>query len=210
MKPVMLYTLPRTRATALFYACRRAIVKDEVFADFNLDLNNDQEIKKAFYKIDDANTVLKIHGPHIDRSIIIQDWYTQSLDTKTYDIFVVERPDRLNTFLSLIIAQRFGFNKRDEIVPFEFLATDADIEIVRTEIKKYFNYYPSYGTVINLESYPLSHFDPALINTDNQESYKKYHYIKNFNWVVQQLQNVLLEVDAEWQSKINSLDEKNN
>jgi hypothetical protein len=210
MKPVMLYTLPRTRATALFYACRRAIVKDEVFADFNLDLNNDQEIKKAFYKIDDANTVLKIHGPHIDRSIIIQDWYAQSLDTKTYDIFVVERPDRLNTFLSLIIAQRFGFNKRDEIVPFEFLATDADIEIVRTEIKKYFNYYPSYGTVINLESYPSSYFDPALINTDNQESYKKYHYIKNFNWVVQQLQNVLLEVDAEWQSKINSLDEKNN
>ena len=210
MKPVMLYTLPRTRATALFYACRRAIVKDEAFADFNLDLNNDQEIKKAFYKIDDANTVLKIHGPHIDRSIIIQDWYAQSLDTKTYDIFVVERPDRLNTFLSLIIAQRFGFNKRDEIVPFEFLATDADIEIVRTEIKKYFNYYPSYGTVINLERYPLSHFDPALINTDNQESYKKYHYIKNFNWVVQQLQNVLLEVDAEWQSKINSLDEKNN
>lgn len=210
MKPVMLYTLPRTRATALFYACRRAIVKDEVFADFNLDLNNDQEIKKALYKIDDANTVLKIHGTHIDRSSIVQDWYTRSLCAKTYDIFVVERPDRLNTFLSLIIAQRFGFNKRDEIVPFEFLATDSDIEIVRTEIKKYFNYYPSYGTVINLESYPLSHFDPALINSDNQESYKKYHYIKNLHWTIQQLQNVLSEVGTEWQNKINKLNEKNN
>ena len=60
MKPVMLYTLPRTRATALFYACRRAIIKDEVFANFNLDLDNDQEIKKAFYKIDDPNCGLSI------------------------------------------------------------------------------------------------------------------------------------------------------
>ena len=210
MKPVMLYTLPRTRATVLFYACRRAIVKDEIFADFNLDLNNAQEIKKAFYKIDDPNTVLKIHGPHITRSNIIQEWYKTSLDSKTYDIFVVERPDRLNTFLSLIIAQRFGFNKRDELTPFEFLATDHDIEIVKTEIKNYFNYYPSYGTVINLENYPSNYFDSSLMSTDNQESYKKYHYIKNFDWVVEQLQDVLAKFQIEWQDKINSLDEKNN
>ena len=210
MKPVMLYTLPRTRATVLFYACRRAIVKDEIFADFNLDLNNAQEIKKAFYKIDDPNTVLKIHGPHITRSNIIQEWYKTSLDSKTYDIFVVERPDRLNTFLSLIIAQRFGFNKRDEIVPFEFLATDHDIEIVKKEITDYLNYYPSYGTIINLENYPSSYFDPLLMNTDNQESYKKYQYIKNFDWVVEQLQNVLATFQTEWQGKINRLNEKNN
>jgi hypothetical protein len=210
MKPVMLYTLPRTRATALFYACRRAIIKDEVFANFNLDLDNDQDIKKAFYKIDDPNTVLKIHGPHIARSAIIEEWYKKSLDSNIYEVFVVERPDRLNTFLSLIIAQRFGYNKRDEILPFEFSVNDTDIELVKTEIENYFKYYPQCGSVINLESYPLSHFDPALINTDNQESYKKYHYIKNFNWVVQQLQNVLSEVDAEWQGKIDRLNEKNN
>jgi hypothetical protein len=210
MKPVMLYTLPRTRATALFYACRRAIIKDEVFANFNLDLDNDQDIKKAFYKIDDPNTVLKIHGPHIARSTIIEKWYKNSLDSNTYEVFVVERLDRLNTFLSLIIAQRFGYNKRDEILPFEFSVNDTDIELVKTEIENYFKYYPQCGSVINLESYPLSHFDPALINTDNQESYKKYHYIKNFNWVVQQLQNVLSEVDAEWQGKIDRLNEKNN
>jgi hypothetical protein len=210
MKPVMLYTLPRTRATVLFYACRRAIVKDESFADFNLDLEESQSIEKAFYKIDNPNTVLKIHGSHITRSNIIQEWYKTSLDFKTYDIFVVERPDRLNTFLSLIIAQHFGFNKRDEITPFEFLATDHDIEIVKKEITDYLNYYPSYGTIISLENYPLSHFDPVLMNTDNQESYKKYQYIKNFDWVVEQLQDVLAKFQIEWQSKINRLNEKNN
>jgi len=210
MKPVMLYTLPRTRATALFYACRRAIIKDEVFANFNLDLDNDQEIKKAFYKIDDPNTVLKIHGPHIARSSIIEEWYKKSLDSNIYEVFVVERPDRLNTFLSLIIAQRFGYNKRDEILPFEFSANDTDIELVKTEIENYFKYYPHYGSVIDLENYPASYFDSALINTPDQESYKKYHYIKNYDWLVEQLQNILTDVDVEWQGKIDRLNEKNN
>ena len=210
MKPVMLYTLPRTRATALFYACRRAIVKDEVFANFNLDLDDDQEIKKAFYKIDDPNTVLKIHGPHIARSMIIEEWYKKSLDSGTYEVFVVERLDRLNTFLSLIIAQRFGYNKRDEIVPFEFSANSSDIEIVTNEIENYFKYYPSRGSVINLENYPSTYFDSVLINTDNQESYKKYHYIKNYDWIVGHLQNILADVDAEWQGKIDRLNEQNN
>jgi hypothetical protein len=210
MKPVMLYTLPRTRATALFYACRRAIIKDEVFANFNLDLDNDQEIKKAFYKIDDPNTVLKIHGPHIARSTIIEEWYKNSLDSNTYEVFVVERLDRLNTFLSLIIAQRFGYNKRDEILPFEFSANDTDIELVKTEIENYFKYYPTCGSVINLENYPTNYFDSALITTPDQESYKKYHYIKNYDWIVEQLQTILADVDAEWQGKIDRLNEKNN
>jgi len=210
MKPVMLYTLPRTRATALFYACRRAIVKDEVFANFNLDLDNDQEIKKAFYKIDDSNTVLKIHGPHIARSSIIEEWYKKSLDSNIYEVFVVERPDRLNTFLSLIIAQRFGYNKRDEIQPFEFSANDTDIELVKTEIENYFKYYPHRGSIIDLENYPASYFDSALISTPDQESYKKYHYIKNYDWIVEQLQNILTDVDVEWQGKIDRLNEKNN
>jgi hypothetical protein len=123
---------------------------------------------------------------------------------------VVERLDRLNTFLSLIIAQRFGYNKRDEILPFEFSANDTDIELVKTEIENYFKYYPTCGSVINLENYPTNYFDSALITTPDQESYKKYHYIKNYDWIIEQLQTILADVDAEWQGKIDRLNEKNN
>jgi hypothetical protein len=49
-----------------------------------------------------------------------------------------------------------------------------------------------------------------LITTPDQESYKKYHYIKNYDWIVEQLQNILADVDAEWQGKIDRLNEKNN
>jgi hypothetical protein len=204
MKPVMLYTLPRTRATVLFYGCRRAIIKGEVFSntDFNL---NDDGIKKAFYKIDDPNAVLKIHGAHISRSPIVQDWYSKSLDSKTYDIFVVERPDRLNTFLSLILAERFGYIKAEEIDPFEFSVTEDDILKIKDEIDHYLKYYPTYGTIVNLKNYPQDYFDPLLMNTNDQESYKKYQYIKNFNWTVDQIQKILISVETKWQQKINNL-----
>jgi hypothetical protein len=204
MKPVMLYTLPRTRATVLFYGCRRAIIKDEVFSYTNLDLN-ESDIKKAFYKIEDPNTVLKIHGSHISGLPIVQEWYNKSLDSKIYDIFVVERPDRLNTFLSLILAERFGYIKADEVDPFEFLVTQDDIEKIKDEISDYLRYYPTYGTIINLKNYPQDYFDPLLMNTEDQESYKKYQYIKNFNWTVDQIQQVLTSVEDDWQQKINNL-----
>ena len=209
-KPVMLYTLPRTRATVLFYSCKRYILKDEIFADFNLDLNNEKELKKAFYKIDDPDTVLKIHGAHIARDQKIINWYNQTLKNNVYDIFVVERPDRVNTFLSLFLADKFGYNKRDEIEPFEFEVTESNIESMKQEIRYYLDYYPTYGKVISLENYPKDYFDEYLMNTDNQESYKKYHYIKNFDWTVEQISKVLDLFSYEWQKKINNLNEKNN
>ena len=210
MKPVMIYTLPRTRATVLLYSCRRAIIKDEVFADFNLDLNDSNQIKNAFYKLEDPNTVLKIHGPHINRADFIKDWYKKVLDLKTYDVFIVERYDRLNTFLSLFLAEKFGYNKRDEIEPFEFEITEDNIEIMKNEIRQYLDFYPSYGKVISLEKYSEEYFDSFLMNKDNQESYKKYRYIKNFNWTVEQVTKVLDLFSSEWDNKIKNLNEKNN
>jgi hypothetical protein len=204
MKPVMLYTLPRTRATVLFYGCRRAIVKGEVFSNISFNLNDDS-IKKAFYKIEDPNTVLKIHGAHIIRSPIVQEWYSKSLNSKTYDIFVVERSDRLNTFLSLILAEKFGYIKTEEIDPFEFFVTENDIEKIKDEITYYLRYYPTYGTIIDLKNYPRDYFDPFLMNTEDQESYKKYQYIKNFDWTVDQIQQILSSVETDWQQKINNL-----
>ena len=43
------------------------------------------------------------------------------------------------------------------------------------------------------------------MNTDDQKSYKKYQYIKNFNWTVDQIQQVLTSVEDDWQQKINNL-----
>lgn len=209
-KPVMLYTLPRTRATVLFYSCRRYILKDEVFANFRSDLSDEQDLKRAFYKIDDPDTVLKIHGAHIAGSDIVNEWYDRVMSSEVYDVFVVERPDRVNTFLSLFIAERFGYNKRDEIEPYEFAVGDVDIANMDTEIKYYLDHYPSYGTVVSLKNYPSEYFDSALMNKDDQESYKKYKFITNFDWAVEQINRVLDKYKDQWQEKINNLNEKNN
>lgn len=209
MKPVMLYTLPRTRATVLLQSCRRAIVKDETFSEVNLDLADATAVAKAFYKVEDPNTVLKIHGPHIKRSDIIQSWYDKVLDTKIYDVFVVERTDRVNMFLSLFLADRFGYTKQEEIEPFNFAVTNSDMDHMETAIRDYLDCYPTYGQVISLDDYPTEYFDPLLMHNDNQESFKKHSYIDNFDWAVDQIETVLESFSSEWQDKINTLRKTN-
>ena len=210
MKPVMLYTLPRTRATVLFYSCRRAIIKDEIFSEPNLDMSDETAVKKAFYKVDDPNAVLKIHGAHIERSPLISNWYTSVLDNDICDVFVVERSDRINMFLSLFMAERFGYNKRNQVEPFKFSIDENDIQSMVLEIKNYLKHYPQHGKIISLENYPSEYFDTALMNTDDQQSHKKYQFITNFDWAVEQIQMVLTSFEDEWQYKISRLNEKNN
>jgi hypothetical protein len=81
---------------------------------------------------------------------------------------------------------------------------------MKIEITNYLKYYPSYGKVIDLQHYPAEYFDPFLMNKDDQESHKKYQYIENFDWTVDQIQTFLKSVEAEWNDKINRLNEKDN
>lgn len=205
VKPVMLYTLPRTRASAMLYCCRRPIIKDEVFSSVNLNSNNETEWNDVLYKITDPKTVLKIHGSHIAYDNKIQEWYQQVIDQSVYEIFIIERPDRLNTFLSLILASKFGFSKREEIEPFYFTVTDNDIQSVRTELTTYLSFYPRYGTAINIDNMPTEYFNTDIMRYENQHSHLKYQYIENYQWTVEQLELILKEFQKFWDDKIHSL-----
>lgn len=205
MKPVMLYTLPRTRGTAILHSCLRPIIKDEPFAEWTLDLNSNKSWDNAFYKLDDPLAVVKIHGEHVARDIRIEQWYKSVIDQQVYEIFVIERPDRQNIFLSQFIAGRFGFNLYDEIKPYSFSVTDADIVHMRMLIEQYLKYFPSYGCVISLETMPQEFFNINITPKFNQKSHLKYKYIENFDWAVEQIQTVLLEYQNEWDQKVANL-----
>ena len=210
VKPVMLYTLPRTRASAMLYCCRRPIIKDEVFSSVNLNPNNEIEWNDALHRITDPKTVLKIHGSHIAYNNKIQEWYHQNMNSSVYDVFVIERPDRLNTFLSLILASKFGFSKREEISPFYFTTTDNDIQSVRNELTNYLFFYPTYGTAINIDNMPIEYFNIDMMKYENQYSNLKYQYIENYQWTVEQLELILKEFQKSWDDKIHSLVRTNN
>jgi hypothetical protein len=205
MNPIMIYTLPRTRASAILYCCRNPIVKNEVFSKFNLD--DDNEWHTVLHKITDPKTVLKIHGTHIARHKKIQQWYEHAISQSVYNVFVVERPDRLNTFLSFIVASKFGFSKREEIDPFYFTVTDYDIQLIRNELVSYLLFYPTYGQVIDIDSMPEEYFNIDMLRYENQHSYLKYQYITNYTWTVEQIQLILDEFNDSWNYKIKMLSE---
>jgi hypothetical protein len=191
MKPIMIYTMPRTRATVVFFCARRAIIKDEVFSLDNLDINSEDSWKQAFRDIDDPKAVLKIHGNHIEHSVRVQDWYQSVLANDVYDIFVVERPDWVNCFLSVCIANRFGFNLRNEKDPFEFSIEERELEDIEKEIQAYLKWYPKNSTKITADTMPESHFNNKMRNSENQNSQDKYKYIKNLDWAKVEIEKIV-------------------
>ena len=205
MKPVMLYTLPRTRGTAILHSCLRPIVKDEPFAEWTLDLHSEQSWNSAFYKIDDSRAVIKIHGEHVARDTRIEQWYKSVIADQTYEMFVIERSDRENLFLSHFIANRFGFNLHEEVTPYVFRVNDSDINHMRELIELYLKYFPPYGNIISLETLPREFFNPNIIPKTDQKSYLKYKYIENFDWAMEQIEQVLAEYKEEWDHKISTL-----
>jgi hypothetical protein len=205
MKPVMLYTLPRTRGTAILYSCLRPIIKDEPFAEWTLDLDSEESWNKALYKIDDPRAVLKIHGEHIARDVRIAQWYNSAIENNTYEVFVIERPDRANIFLSQFIANRFGFNLYDEIAPYNFKVNDNDISCMRELIEQYLTYFPPYGNVVSLETLPSEFFNTKIVPKLDQKSHLKYKYIENFDWTMEQIIQVLSEYKGEWDHKVSTL-----
>jgi hypothetical protein len=188
MKPIMIYTMPRTRATAVFFCARRAILKDEVFGYDTLDTNSEDSWRKAFDHVEDPRAVLKIHGRHIDRHPRIIEWYDSVIKKNTYDVFVVERPDMVNVFLSYCMAHRFGFNLRDEIDPFEFSITPEEILHIEEELKLYLKYMPPNAIRITVDSMPDSHFNRKIISSEDQLSHNKYKYIENYEWAKTRIQ----------------------
>jgi hypothetical protein len=205
MKPVMLYTLPRTRGTAILYSCRRPIIKDEPFAEWTLDLDSEESWNKALYKIDNPRAVVKVHGEHIARDVRIAKWYNSAIENNTYEVFVIERPDRANIFLSQFIAGRFGFNLYDEVAPYSFAVNDSDIAHMRMLIEQYLKYFPPYGTIINLDNLPEDYFSVSITPKLDQKSHLKYKYIENFDWATEQIEKVLAEYKEEWNSKVSTL-----
>jgi hypothetical protein len=205
MKPVMLYTLPRTRGTAILYSCLRPIIKDEPFAEWKLDLDSEESWNKALYKIDDSRAVVKIHGEHIARDARIEQWYESVIADRKYEIFVIERCDRESIFLSHFIANRFGFNLYDEIAPYNFKVNDSDISHMRKLIKLYLKHFPPYGNIISLETLPSDFFNPNIVPKFDQKSHLKYKYIENFNWAMKQITQVLADYKEEWDHKVSTL-----
>jgi len=209
MKPILIYTMPRSRGTASLYCCK---TYNKLNGPFRTALSNKfdtAEWNALLEKMNTYDTCTKIHAYNMHFYAPGKEWYNQVINSNSHEIFVVERKDRLNMLLSDVLAQEYGYNFNDEIKNKNNIkATLTIINRIKLSVLLYLKYFPHSGKVITYETLPDSHFDlkKELENHIDQQSHLKHYRISNLEWCKDELQTVLDFYKNEWDDKILSLD----
>lgn len=206
MKPIILYSLPRSRSKLILKYAKRSVLLDESLSTrdvaehlYNIsksiqNFNNIEyfsKIKKEDWtnlieKANHPDSCTKIFGNQIYLNKIIQNWFEKSQKEKSHDIFIIER-DLVEIGLSYILAKRFGFNDEERSLS-NIVGDSFDIEEITHMVDCYIRYFPTNGTLINIENLPESHFERKEVSSPkNQDSKEKYNFISNLDWCIDQI-----------------------
>lgn len=225
MKPILLYSLPRAKSTAVLYSCKSKFKLNEPFGITNIHkhiTSNESWIKRAelnskfvdsgqwdelLDQMNSDNTVTKIISDDIYNFKPARSWFEYSIESQTHDVFIIERENKEETLLSYIMARHFGWHKSTEVEPYEFTAGDNIISHLNSMIDNYLRFYPKRGKIITFNNLPESHFDKTLNHTIDQESLSKYRYFKNLDEFRVHIKYILDYHKDEWDFKIRNLDQ---
>lgn len=224
MKPVIIYSIQRTRSTATLYSCKRDIKIREPFNSGQMFKNLNHIYcdlhRSKFHKIfvdisgwdnliirmNNANTVTKILSYNLYTFLPSRKWFEDTVNDETHDIFVLERENREELLLSWIIAQYFGHSHQVESESYEFTVPESMLHNIIHSVDQFLRFYPKKGQVITYENLPSSHFDKNLNQRMiDQDSKSKYKYFKNIDVFRNHIRHILDYYKDEWDSKIRSL-----
>ena len=187
MKPVVIYSLPRTRSTPALYSCKRAVHLCEPFSATNLNKNkslfdawnyraktNNKFVSsgqwdKLVTSMNDPNTATKTLCSDLGYFVPARTWFRDAVENQTHDIFVLEREDRKAILLSFLIACEFGWGKHREKTPYNFSVKHELIETLHKIMDWYLSFYPKKGKLITYENLPESHFDKKTSEETERE-----------------------------------------
>jgi len=134
MKPVIIYSMQRTRSSAVLYSCIRT---QRLYEPFGIDTIfdghwrahslfptfnkyvSDLDWTSLIEKMNDPNSVTKIFGYHIWKSKNGRKWFESAIKDNTHDIFVLER-DWMEIGLSSCLARITGYDIDHEKKDFQF------------------------------------------------------------------------------------------
>ena len=172
MKPVIIYTLPRTRSSALLEACKRDVLLREPL-DRRLD---DATWEKLKTSLNSSDTCSKFFGSQVSSDPRAKAWFRGVSDT--HDVFILMR-DLNEVCYSFLLAKNFGWGKVTEVEPSEIKITYDDILSLHFEFERFFQMLPIGGQIISFETAPSSHFDFSRITLENQHSLEKIPRLAN-------------------------------
>lgn len=221
MKPVAIYTMPRTRGSVAIQSCRRKTKINEPFKPENLygerssrhyELYASYSTKVTmdvldpiFEKLNDPDTAFKIIGNQLHTFVPARYWWERIARGDSHDIFILTR-DREEQAFSWLLATRFGWHKDDESgkEKVEFEVSDYDLHILSRVMDEFLRWVPPRGTVLDFDSLPESHFDKSQIRLVNQHSMDNLKYIKNYKYCKEIVRDIINCYEYEWDLKINS------
>lgn len=207
MKPILIYTLPRTRATAALYAARREKFFNEPFGQHAADEKG--KIANAwwhelFTELNDANSAVKIHSSNLSLFPHGRLWYHRVLSLDSHDIFIITR-DFDELCWSYLLALNLGFTKIDALDVGQSVAVKEEhIKSLWWSIYSFLVHYPDGHKLITFDNLPESHFDiskqPDWLKP--QDSMSKLDRIENFEFAKSKINELWNHFGPEWEAKV--------
>lgn len=221
MKPVIIYSMPRSRSTAIMHSCKRSRCLFEPFDFFTLfgdtgrnsyDLyphysNSvpDKKWESIKTSMEDPNSVTKFFGISLYSYYPARKWFVEVDNAESHDIFVAVR-DRREQAFSYLLACKFGWFKDKSVEPFEFTVDNRMLFNLARMQDAFLRFFPKNAKLIDFDNLPETHFDKSLNKLKNQDSLNNISYIKNIDHCEEQIASIIKCYDSEWRSKLSSID----
>lgn len=211
MKPVMIYTMPRTRSTAAMLACKRNIKVNEPFDHAKMPHYNKADDTSYMYmlktltdytppaslieQMNHPNSVTKVFSHYIDRCYSGRIWFESAVNT--HETFILLRDFR-ETVLSEILALNLGFTKQSEKEEKEFVVNNMRYYGVTSTVNSFLRYFPKNGKIVTYETLPDDLFDKSQVQSQEQHSMKRLHLIQNLDEVEKNIDTIMSYYRQEW------------
>jgi hypothetical protein len=218
-KPIIIYSLARTKSSAVLQAAKREVLLHEpfdpwsVFKNYHelenspnftrIEINNQllntidwQDLKS---KMSSNNTAIKFFGAGLHHYYPAQKWFKNVTENDTHEIFVLLR-NLEDTLWSHILALKFGHTKNStQVKPYKFTATEPQMFSANLSIERFLDFYPKGKKIITFNALPLEYFDYSKITLKSQKSKDKRFLVTNYEFVNDQIHKILLNHKNRWE-----------
>ncbi len=221
MKPHLLYSIARSRSTAILHASKKPRKIYEPFNhnmlvpnyEFVMAYDNSWQSQVTHEKwkhiqgwMDYRECCTKFISHSVYHLEWANDWWTQLQSQNKHEIFVVHR-DFDEICWSFVLATKFGFFKSEE-QPGDFgvKIDKMAFYVLGVHFRTFLRCFPSRGKIISWNHLPSEHFDKTLVQLEEQESREtKTHRIINYDECMEGIAKVKQKYHTEWQDKFANL-----